>query len=334
MSSAARIKRDVGESGYVGAMVTDRRSSAEWNTAGGVDGQFVLGEAWVWDWYAAHTFTEGAGGDGYSYRVGYNYTGDRWGSFFNHLAVGPDANAKSGFVLRDNYRQTDLYNRRRFRSSAAGLRWVDIWAGARYSTEATSLRMQDWQAGIAVSPTWEAGDNVSIFANFGETVVDEAFDLTDSVTVPLGRYRADHVAFFGGTSPCRWAYLNATGTLTAFHGGTLASLGGTLTAAPSAQVSLALGFTRNDVRVPAGSFIADISSLRASYSFSTRVSTNVLVQYNSLEQAFSTNVRFNFIHRPGSDFFLVFTENRGDDFGAWGLAERGVVMKLTYLARM
>ena len=63
--------------------------------------------------------------------------------------------------------------------------------------------------------------------------------------------------------------------------------------------------------MPDGSFNADISSLRATHSYSTRLFTNVLAQYNSLEKAFSTNVRFNFIHRPGSDFFVVFTENRG-----------------------
>ena len=83
-----------------------------------------------------------------------------------------------------------------------------------------------------------------------------------------------------------------------------------------------------------GSFNADISSLRATYSYSTKLSTNVLVQYNSLEKAFSTNVRFNFIHRPGSDFFVVFTENRGDDRRVWNLSDRGTVMKITYLARM
>ena len=86
--------------------------------------------------------------------------------------------------------------------------------------------------------------------------------------------------------------------------------------------------------MPDGGFNADISSLRASYSYSTKLSTNVLVQYNSLQKAFSTNVRFNFIHRPGSDFFIVFTENHGWDGQGWELSDRGMVMKLTYLARM
>jgi hypothetical protein len=41
----------------------------------------------------------------------------------------------------------------------------------------------------------------------------------------------------------------------------------------------------------------------------------------------------NFIHRPGSDLFLVFTEGREDDGGDWRATDRGMVVKLTYLRR-
>jgi hypothetical protein len=107
-----------------------------------------------------------------------------------------------------------------------------------------------------------------------------------------------------------------------------------VTAALSPRFSLAPGFVRSIVDVPNGDFTADISSLRVSYSFSTRLFLNALVQYNSLARDFSTNLRFNFIHRPGSDLFIVFTENRGDDERVWTLSDRGLVMKLTYLMRL
>ena len=87
------------------------------------------------------------------------------------------------------------------------------------------------------------------------------------------------------------------------------------------------------VDVPGGEFTADISSLRAAFSFSTRLFANALVQYNSLDGDFSTNVRFNFIHRLGSDLFIVFTENRSDEINGWALSDRGLVTKLTYLMR-
>ena len=103
---------------------------------------------------------------------------------------------------------------------------------------------------------------------------------------------------------------------------------------PATLLHTELDLKIGDLDVPAGDFTADLFSMRGTYSFSTRMSTNVLVQYNSLDRDFSTNVRFNFVHRPGSDFFIVFTENRGDGERVWNLSDRGLVMKVTYLARL
>jgi len=330
--SVARVKRDVGESGYVGAMVVDRRSTDTWNTATGVDAQYTLGEAWVLDGYVAGMST-GGGARGWSYRLAYEYTGERWGSFLNHLAVSPDAEAEAGFITRTDYRKTDLYGMRRWRPDALGLRKADVWVGGTYATTVLGSRTQDWASGVALNPEWESGETFTLMLNAAETVVDEAFELTDSVEVPVGRYRADHVAWFANTSRGRWISLGSNGMVSRFHGGHLASVGGTLDLAPSPRVALRLGFTRNDVSVPDGAFTADIASVRVSYSFSTRFTTNALVQYNSLDRQLSTNVRLNFIHRPGSDLFLVFTENRGNDERLWNLADRGVVMKATWLVR-
>ncbi len=331
--SVARVKRDVGESNYIGAMVTDRRGGGEWNTVTGVDGQTIMGGAWVWDWFYARTYTGGEGGDDHAYRVGLDYTGDEWGLLFNHLSVGPDAEATSGFIVRTDVRRTDLYGRHRWRPAVLGLRRLDVWSGFNY-VSTMDWRMQDYALGVALNPEWESGETFNLWGNVSETVLDEGFELTDDVDVPVGRYRNDQVMLFGNTSRRRAASADVNAIVGKFYGGTLKSAGGSLTLAPSPQVALGLGFTRNDVDVPSGSFTADITSLRASYSFSTRLTTNVLVQYNSLDRAFSTHVKVNFIHRPGSDLFIVFTENRGDDRRVWNLQDRGLVMKVTYLARL
>ena len=110
-------------------------------------------------------------------------------------------------------------------------------------------------------------------------------------------------------------------------------MGGSLAVAPTPSLALEGGFTRSDVELPSGSFVADISSLRVTWALSTRFVTNALFQYNSLTEDFITNVRLNIIHRPGSDLYLVFTEARGVDDDLWKTEDRGLVAKLTWLAR-
>ena len=332
--SVFRVKRDVGESNYLGAMVTDRRSSDGWNTVAGVDGQYVRG-ATVFDAFFARTFTEGPGGDDVAYRLAMDYTGDEWGLFMNHVSVGADAEARSGFITREDVRKTDVFGRHRWRPGALGLRLIDLWLGANY-TSTMDWRLQDYSFGPFISSEWESGDAVNVFLNGSETVLDESFELTDSLEIPVGRFDNDYLMWSVETSKSRPAYLSANGRLARFYGGTLSSVGGTVTMAPVPQVAFAVGLTRNEVDVPYpnGAFVADITSFRASYSFSTRLNTNLLVQYNSFEREMSANVRLNFIHRPGSDLFIVFTENRGDDVRLWNVQDRGLVLKITYLARL
>ena len=56
---------------------------------------------------------------------------------------------------------------------------------------------------------------------------------------------------------------------------------------------------------------------------------NSLIQYNSDTHQWSSNVRFNIIHRPLSDIFIVYNERR-DSIGG-GLVDRALIAKVTYM---
>ncbi|MAR46130.1 MAG: hypothetical protein CME03_08420, partial [Gemmatimonadaceae bacterium] len=331
--SVARIKRDVGESNYIGAMVVDRRGHGPANTVMGVDGQFLIGQAWVWDASISRSFTEGPGGNDTAYHLGYRYSGENWGSILNHYAVGEESEASAGFITRTDYRSTEMYSGHTWRPDALGLRELSLYVGGKYASTITDNRLQDWSTGFFMSPSWRSGDNLSVLGNLGETVVDEAFKLAPDVEVPRGSYDNNHVGWFGGSSRARPLSAEVNGMVSQFYGGSLVSAGASATMALSPRFSITPGLSRNVAEVPGGEFTADISSLRASFSLSTRLFVNALVQHNSLDGDFSTNVRFNFIHRPGSDLYIVFTENRSDDIRGWSLTDRGLVTKLTYLMR-
>ena len=116
-------------------------------------------------------------------------------------------------------------------------------------------------------------------------------------------------------------------------GGRLVTLGGRTRLCPGSHLSLELGFTHDRVTLPRGAFTAEVSSLRAVYAFTTRLFVSALVQHNSLDRKLVTNLRLGFIHRPGSDLFVVFNEDRGDGVTLRPVAHRGFAMKLTYLVR-
>ena len=84
----------------------------------------------------------------------------------------------------------------------------------------------------------------------------------------------------------------------------------------------------NDVELIEGDFTTNLVTSRFTYAFNTKMFLNGLIQYNSLASEWASNIRFNWIHRPLSDFFIVFNERRDDD---GTLIDRALVAKFTYL---
>jgi hypothetical protein len=86
-------------------------------------------------------------------------------------------------------------------------------------------------------------------------------------------------------------------------------------------------YTRNDVRLPVSSFKTALVATRVNYSFSTQASLSAFIQYNSDAQQWSSNIRFNLIHRPLSDLFIVYNERR--DTATGDLTDRALIIKFT-----
>ena len=57
-------------------------------------------------------------------------------------------------------------------------------------------------------------------------------------------------------------------------------------------------------------FVTNLVTSRIGYAFNTRTFLDTLLQYNTDLKQFSANVRFDLIHRPLSDLFLVYNEQQ------------------------
>ena len=329
--AVARVKRDVGGAGFVGAMVTDRRNVDTWNTTGGLDASVWAGAVNIQAFYA-RTATAGAGGDDHAWRLGVDYSGDRWGFGLNNIGIGPEAVAEAGFITRTDMIRTDLFGRVTPRPGFLGLRKIDIFFGVNAFTDMAG-RLEDLYVGPVFAPEWDSGETITLFFNPGVTRVPEPFEIGDA-TVPAGEWDVVNVGWFASTAGRRPVVLGSTGSWQSIYGGTIGTYGATLTVAPDPHVSATLGYTRNRVDLPYGAFDADLASLRLDLAFSTRAFLSALVQYNQLDNQLSTNVRFNLIHAPGSDIFLVINERRGSALDLWDPADRGVALKVTWLKRL
>lgn len=331
--AVARVKRDVGENNYIGAIVTDRRNDTGWNSTAGADWSFWPTSRLNFAGFVSGTSTGGAGGEGSAYKAVFDYTSDKFGFNIGHLSISPDATAEMGFITRTDIRSSNAFFRFSPRPRVMGLRKIDLRWSSTLVTR-TDWTLQDWSTGPTVAPQWNSGEDLSLDLNVGFTRLDEGFEIGPDVAVPAGDYDTWSVSFMGSTSSNRPVVLGTNASVEGTYDGTITRIGGSVTASPNANLSFTVSYNHNHVDVPAGAFNADIGRLRLLYAFSTRLFLNALVQYNSLDDGISANVRLNFIHTPGSDLFVVVNEERGVNGRRWDLATRSSVFKLTYLARL
>jgi hypothetical protein len=153
--------------------------------------------------------------------------------------------------------------------------------------------------------------------------------------IPAGAGGWNEMALKGSSDPSRAVSLSYSLTTGGLWSGTQRTDSGTVTLRPNYRFRLAVGGQRTAARLddPRESFVRSLATMRASYSFSTRMFVDALSQYDPAARQFNANVRFNLIHHPLSDLFIVLNDQRvftGDDIAPG----RSVIVKFTQMIAM
>src|SRR6185503_13199091 len=132
-----------------------------------------------------------------------------------------------------------------------------------------------------------------------------------TVTIPAGAYDFSDVQVsysFGQQRPASGSVSLQYGH---FYDGTITALG--LSGARVAlmkQLSVEPSFSINRVDLPYGDFTTRVVRARTDYAFSPRMFASGLVQYSSTDNSFSSNLRYRWEYSPGSELFVVYTDER------------------------
>jgi Domain of unknown function (DUF5916) len=334
-----RIKRDIFRRSAIGVLFTDRSissSSPDASSAAGVDGLFSFYQNLNINTYLARTDTPGGSGKDTSYRGQLDYNGDRYGLQIERLALGEGFNPDVGFLRRSAFTRNSAYGRFSPRPrSIAAVRKFTWDAQYDYVTD-PKRRLESRLAQTAFRTELQNGDNFGVEAAAVYESLDQPFEISPGVVIPVGGYgypEAHLLYNFGAQRKVSGSVALERGS---FYGGTRTSVStgrGRIQITP--QITVEPGLTVDWVNLPHGRFTTALVTTRTSYTLTPRMSTGALVQYNSSAGTFSTNVRFRWEYQPGSDFFIVYNDDRDTTRSGFpALRGRGIVIKLTRLFRM
>jgi len=336
--SVVRVKRDVLRRSAVGAILTNRSvlsGGVGSNQVYGVDGTFAFYDNVNIGAYLARTETSQLRGDDLSYEARLDYTGDRWGVKVDRLAVGANFNPGIGFVSRNDFRRSSGAIRFSPRPQAiSSVRKFSIEGNVDYITDGLGqleTRVQQGMFGVE----FENGDYFFAVATNNYEFLKKPFAIARDMSIPVGGYSFvnSRLIYFLGQRRA------ASGGLSfeqgGFFGGEKTSVGyffGRMSLMPKLSIEPTLSL--NWLTFPQGGFTTKLVAARATYTVTPRMFVAALLQFNSGSNALGTNIRFRWEYQPGSELFIVYTDERDTLTPRFRVFEnRAIVLKINRLFR-
>ena len=331
-----RVKRDILRRSSIGALFTNRSASTAGsgsNQAYGADAAFSFFQNVNFGAYYARTTTPGLEGDADSYQARFDYAADRYGARAEYLKVGDNFNPEIGLVRRDNFTRS-------FGSLRFSPRPRSIPVVRRFTTEGTFEYLENGDGQLETrtvsgrfNTEFETSDQFTFEATNNHELLVRPFNIATGITIPSGVYDFSDVQVSYGFGQQR----RASGTVSAqyghFYDGTITTVGysgGRVSV--TNQLSVEPSLSINRVELPYGDFTTRLVRARTDYAFSPQMFASGLIQYNTSDNTFSSNLRFRWEYQPGSELFVVYTDERNTvGAGYPDLKNRAVVVKVNRL---
>ncbi|MCC7034066.1 MAG: carbohydrate binding family 9 domain-containing protein [Acidobacteria bacterium] len=311
-----RARRNLRPGSDIGAIFMSRQSAesgADFNRVYGVDANVRFAGTTDWNSYVIRTDTPGIDSGEYAWRTSIN----REGNFFHGkgglMTVGEGFNDEMGYYRRVGARKWFLDTGIRPRPAAwqrRGVREIHPHVVWNYYTDLDG-RMVGKRLHSGVTLFFNNGGYTELSWNPEFNEITAPLRLASGVA-PLapGAYSWDEWQIRVTTDPSRHVSFTFTGIAGGLWSGTQRTVMAGVTWRPTARLRVNTGVTRTsaDLGLPGTDFVTAVWTTRANYSFSTNMFLDSLLQYDQDRHRFNANLRFNFIHRPLSDLFVVFND--------------------------
>lgn len=335
-----RLRKNLAPGSDVGFIVLDREAigtgnAHNWNRVAGVDATFRLPGTWDWSSYAIGTRTPTRNGGQFAWRSSLNHEGNFVHAKVGVLEIGRGFADDLGFFRRTDTRKylADIGIRPRPKWLARiGTREMHphiTWN--YYESLDGKISAKDLHTGYTFFLSSGAFFELSVNPRFQR--IASPFRINQAIApIPVGGYAWTDWQFKGATNASR--KLSATYTLIegGLWNGTQHSQQFLVTTRPNEHLSTSVGVSHTEatLTLPNAKFEALLWTARTNYSFTTNMFFDALAQYDPRAHQLNANLRFNVIHHPLSDLFVVFNEQKitMPDAPATGF---GVIVKYTQM---
>jgi len=333
-----RGRRDILRNSDIGAIFLSRQSSGasdDRNEVAGVDANFRFIRALSLNGFLAKSFTPGVSGGDMSGKGSIVWNDNFLHTQYSLLSVGDNFRDDIGFIKRTGSRKHFVDFGIRFRPEwwrKFGIR--ELHPHTRYNiyTDQSNVKVSHTNH-VAMAWFFEKGGYVELQWNPRFERIIAPFKVRTDQSFAPGQYGWNEYALELETNHSKKVSASALLTTGGFWSGTQKSMKVGIIYRPSYHLTFDTALQRNDIDLPfpMHAFVTNLVTSRIGYAFSTRTFLDTLLQYNTDLKQMSANVRFDLIHRPLSDLFVVYNEQQLTDQLTPVNTGRGLIVKYTHM---
>ena len=334
--TVARARRDLPNRSNIGGIFINRQStgttapSNDYNRTYAADGRWGIGQNGLVQGFVGRTQTPGYDGRDHALSLSGNYSAEAWRLSTGYQENGEDFNPEVGFVSRRGFRKYDAGINNRTRPNGF-LKFQELTPHANFT--------RFWRFDGIMESSYthlhfmgEFQDSSSAGVNFdprSETVF-EPFTVS-GILIPPGRYDFSETGYsfsYNRSAPVNFGLRYNRG---GFFSGTLRTVRPSVNVRYGETLNLQFSYSRNDIALPNGSTITNLTSVRFGYNFSPRLYTQALLQHNDSADIWSTNFRVGWLQDANTGLFLVYNETEGLGDTIHSGAGKSLILKFSYL---
>jgi hypothetical protein len=330
--TAMRISRDIFSNSSVGFIGLNKQSleGLGYTRNFGIDANIYLAENTQMGGFLASSHKPFLTGKNFAGYLDFNHMDDFFNVFLSQSSIQENFTAEMGYLPRTGVRTTQFNAGISPRPDVFDIRQIFIFDNLSYITDQTSTL----ETRINLIGTFTEFENgAGFFAGYVNNYekLSEEFEIHDGIVIPIERYIFDYYMIEYQSDRSKPIAGSLGYTSGEFFNGSLNGymIRGYIKA--GRHLTMNLDYTHDDVRLPAGNFITRILSARIVYSFSPSFFIKPFIQWNSDTQIITSNFLLNFIHRPGSDLFIVYNEELDVSGPRFHTENRTILLKFTYL---
>lgn len=286
----------------------------DYNRTYAIDGRLGLGKKAQLSGFYARTKTPGITDKQHSFNFRANYNWNGWQLNAAYTEVAENFNPEMGFLLRESFRKPEFLvfktiraregNKMKFLEYRPHVSYQGYWNFDDFLVSGRLHIDNHW--------VWRNALEIHTGINLTTEGVVEDFEIFEGVIVPAATYDHAEAQLVFGTNQSKTVYINTRHILGGAFGGTRYINSGVLGVRIGNRFNSEYSLQLNNYDLPGGKFNATVFGTRISYSFTPRIFTQSLIQYNSVSDIWSANIRFGWLQQANTGLFVVYNQVNGD----------------------